>query len=233
MGPEEVEAEYQRRNASSEGRGWSFAYTPIARLRTAKVVQIALNPHGDEGDVMNSWETTVGKSQNAFVDQRWGKTKELNELQKQVISLYSALGVEADEVFAANLVPFTSPSWEDLPQREEALEFSRRLWEELLPQALHTRLFVVLGEEVRKALVDTNMRSLIGLADGALPQWHDFGWKKRSIGEYDLDGGRKLLTLPHLSRNRIFSGETTTARAVISEIAKHAGLPGFVTEGVV
>jgi hypothetical protein len=227
MGREEVEAEYQRRVAAgSEPWGWSFAYTPIARLGTARVVQIALNPRGDEERV-ESWETTEGNRQNAFVDQPWGKAGQLNDLQKQVRCLYAALGIGADEVFAANLVPFTSPSWKALPDTKGALEFSRRMWAELLPQARKVRVIVVLGEEPRKMLVSTQFRSLVGLADGAQPRWHEFGWKKRSIGEYDLTEGRKLLTLPHLSRNCIFSGESTTAGEIVSEVAKRAGLPGL------
>ena len=230
MGREELEAEYQRRKASSKTWGYSFAYTPIARLGTAKVVQIALNPRGDEGDSVEAWETTVG---NAYVDQPWGKDDALNDLQKQILCLYAALGVEANDVFAANLVPFTSPTWNDLPDKKGALEFSRRLWAELLPQARQTRVFVVLGEEARKALVSTKIRSLIGLADDALPKWHKFGWQNRYIGEYDLAEGRKLITLPHLSRNLIFSGEKTNAREIVGEIAKRAGLPGLVPQDVV
>lgn len=234
MGREEVEAEYQRRlKAGSEDWHWSFAYTPIARIGTAKVVQIALNPRGGGEGPANAWETTDGKHQNAYVDQLWGKDGQLNDLQKQIGCLYAGLGVEPVDVFAANLVPFTSPKWTDLPDREGALKFSRRLWAELLPQARLARVFVVLGEEPRKALVSKEFRSLIGLVDSAQPEWHCFGWKNRRIGEYDLTEGRKVLTLPHLSRNRIFSGGNTTAPEVVSEIAKRAGLPGLVNRRVI
>lgn len=227
MQAQDIQDEYRCRLAhGSEDWGWSFAYTPVARIETAKVVQIALNPRGDLKNAPEyNWEYTGGKDQNAFVDElSWRDGDQLNDLQKQIQCLYSALGVDAGDVFAANFVPFTSPTWEKLHDKEGAREFSRRLWGELLPQAREARVFVVLGEEPRLELVSKEFRPLIGLADGVQPVWHDFGWKRRWIGEYDLAEGRKLLTLPHLSRNQIFSGDKTRAAEVVSEIAKRAKL---------
>ena len=124
MRAEDIELAYQHRLiAYPEARwGWSFMYTRQTALTHAKVTLIGLNPGGDQED--KSWEPT---EINAYIDQRWGKNKGLSPLQEQVGLLFDALGVQPNEVFAANFIPFRSPSWSQLPDKEGALAFGRSL----------------------------------------------------------------------------------------------------------
>ncbi len=212
MQAEDVEREYQRRLAAyPEARwGWSFMYTPEAALKSAKVVLVGLNPGGNDEDQQSSWEHD---GINAYVDQPWGKGKRLNPLQQQVGLLFAALGVRPDEVFAANLLPFRSPSWRELPGKEGALEFGRRLWKDDLLPRTPARLFVCIGKQPGQELA-----ALLGAASP--PMKHEVEWGKQSLDEYVAPDGRTVLALPHLSRFRVFDTSRTLAAATVGRVAK-------------
>ena len=50
------------------------------------------------------------------------------------------------QVFAGQFIPFRSRSYGELPKKEEALEFGRRLWTWVLART-QARLFVCMGKE--------------------------------------------------------------------------------------
>ena len=115
--------EHFRDTPETERHGWSFMYTPEARLRTAKVIVVGMNPGGREVTGAGQWAPEAG---NAYVDDKtWGSDGELNGLQRQVVAMFKGFDVDPlTDVIAAQLVPFRSPSWDDLPNREEALSKS-------------------------------------------------------------------------------------------------------------
>lgn len=203
MNAEQIEAEYQRRIAAhpSARWGWSFMYTPEATLDRARMVLIGLNPGGSQLDPPNEWDYSAGE--NAYVDESW---RDLpageHHLQQQVRALFDAAGVPGRDVFAANLVPFRSPSWDRLPDRDGALVFGRALWSELLART-PARLFVSLGKRA-----GVEIASLIG---APLRDPVSAGWGAQTIDRYEADDGRLVLALPHLSRFKLFGGGRTAA----------------------
>lgn len=126
--PKAIEAEYQRRiRAHPDARwGWSFMYVPENTLPRARAVLVGLNPGGRQIDPPYHWDHRSGE--NAYVDQDWnGQGPGANPLQRQVALMFDAVGVHARDVFAANFVPFRSPAWVDLPDKDGALSFARGL----------------------------------------------------------------------------------------------------------
>ena len=210
MRSEDIENEYQRRLAGHlQARwGWSFMYTPESALERAKVVLIGLNPGGSQIDPPPAWEHT---GVNAYVDQPWGKGGGLNPLQQQVGILLQTIGVKPDEVFAANLVPFKSPSWSALPDKEGALTFGRTIWRGLLART-PARLFVSLGKR--------SGQEVAALLDASYSRNPRVEWGLQSINEYVASDGRTVLALPHLSRFRIFGGNRTAAATAVGEVAQ-------------
>ena len=205
-----IEQEYLRRSATNPKLGWSFLYTPASALENAKVVLVGLNPRGDgEIDPEPKWEP---ECVNAYVDQPWGPGDQLNTLQKQVVLLFEALGVTKNEVFAANFVPFISPSWTALADRNGALTLGRKIWTDL---SAHTsaRLFVCLGKSVGREVA-----KLLGaeLKDKHLVE----KWGRQTIDEYVAPCGRTVLGLPHLSRYQIFSSSRPSSAETVGRVAR-------------
>jgi hypothetical protein len=213
MRAEDIEAAYQRRLlAYPEARwGWSFMYTREADLAHAKVALVGLNPGGGPKDEPRSWEA---EEINAYIDQRWSNGGGLSPLQVQVGLLFEALGVQKNEVFAANFIPFRSPSWSQLPDQEGALDFGRCLWTNILTRSPRPpfRLFVSLGKQ--------SGRELATLLKACFVRQHSVEWESQKIDEYVAADGRTVLALPHLSRFRIFGAKRTSAAAAVGEIAQ-------------
>ena len=210
MRSEDIENEYQRRLAAHpQARwGWSFMYTPESALERAKVVLIGLNPGGSQIDPPPAWEHT---GVNAYVDQPWGESGGLNPLQQQIGLLLKTISVKPEEVFAANLVPFRSPSWSALPDKEGALTFGRTIWRGLLART-PARLFVALGKR--------SGQEMAALLDARHSRSHTVEWDPQSIDELVAPDGHTVLALPHLSRFRIFGGNRTVAAAAVGEVAQ-------------
>jgi hypothetical protein len=186
-------------------------YTREAALAHAKVALVGLNPGGDQEDEPPSWEPA---EINAYIDQRWGKSGGLSPLQEQVGLLFEALGVQPNEVFAANFIPFRSPSWSQLPDKEGALAFGRGLWTNILTRSPRPpfRLFISLGKQ--------SGRELATLLKACFVRQHSVEWEPQKIDEYVAPDGRTVLALPHLSRFRIFGAKRTSAATAVREVAQ-------------
>ncbi len=210
MRAEDIETEYQRRLAAQPDAnwGWRFMYTREAALEFAKVVIVGLNPGGRQADPLPEWEFSRG---NAYFDQPWGDDGRPNALQLQVESLRVALGVGKNEIFAANFIPFRSPSWNQLPDKEGALKFGRTLWTRLLARK-RARLFVSLGKQ--------SGQELARLLDAPHKCSYDVDWGSHVMDEYAAADGRTVLALPHLSRFRVFGGARRAAAMAVSGVAR-------------
>lgn len=214
MDAERIQAEYERRllAAPTQRWGWSFMYVPEARLASAKVALVGLNPGGSQLDPPNEWDYQGGE--NAYVDESWRNLEPgSHHLQVEVRSLFDALGVAGNEVFAANLVPFRSPSWDRLPDQHGALKFGREIWEWVLSQS-PARLFVSLGKRPGEELAQ-----LIG---ATLHSSTPASWGPQTIDTYRNEAGQVVLALPHLSRFKIFGNGRTVARDYVAAIAKQS-----------
>ena len=189
-----VWAEYERLGYD---RGWAFAMTPIAWLSTAKTVMVGLNPGGQEGEHDSRdgcWESQDG---NAYFTGRWVPgTDALYPIQVQVIRLHELLGLGAEDVFAAQFIPFRSRNLGELPHFDEALAFARRLWSWVLTQS-PANLFICMGGFTAGHVAD-----LLGATlERRLPS----GWGGTQVGRYVSPGGKVVAELPHLSRYQLLS----------------------------
>lgn len=212
---EYVQSEYLRRveGLADKQWGWSFMYVPQERLHTANVMLIGLNPGGNELNPQYEWDY---RGVNAYVDEPWaGLNAGQHPLQQQVRQLFDAIGVDPSDVFAANFVPFRSPSWRDLPDPTSALDFSRVLWRDLIAKS-PARLFITLGKRAGKEIA-----SLINATEDP-PQ--SVEWGRQTISTYRNTRGQAVLALPHLSRFRIFGYGRTKAATYVANVATEIGI---------
>ena len=198
--------------------GWSFMYCSEARLKTARLGIIGLNPGADvepsaEQTNQASWD--LGREGLAYVDQPWGVDGAFNPLQVQIKLLLEALGITSDEVFAAQLVPFRSQSWKCLPNAYDAVKACRPLWEHIAQESPNIRLWISLGKEAGRELA-----KVLG-ASGSKRM--NVGWRRHFAELYQTPDGRVVLALPHLSRFKLLSTDDQTEILACLAEAKRLG----------
>jgi hypothetical protein len=112
------------------------------------------------------------------------------KLQRQVLALFKKIGERPEAVLAGNLVPFRSPSWKALPDRERALAFGKSIWKDILAE-VHPQLVIGMGGVAFKAL-----GAILGVRDTErIPvDWGSVCGKRGSFA------GGTLIGIPHLSR---------------------------------
>ena len=211
-----IAREYQRRLAACPGHpdwGWSFMYTPEAAITSARAMLVGLNPGGEQIGEPGQWDYKTGV--NAYIDESWnGRAAGQAPLQQQVARLFASAGLDVGDVFAANLVPFRSPTWAKLPEAEQALDWSlRTLWPQVLDSS-SARLFMSLGKRPG--------REVAKLLKAVPIDRHHVSWGNQSIEEFESADGRVVLAMPHLSRFQIFGRTTGTAEKVVSAAASRA-----------
>ena len=221
--------------------GSALSYNSFATLLSPEypIAFIGLNPGGNKYD-KPTIESENGKC--AYYYENWTvkgenkKTppdeKELAPLQQQIIKLYTRLAeifhcdykALMDKSIMANLVPFRSPSWNDLPHRNVALEFSNQLWSDIFKQT-RVKVIICMSVEVFYEL-DKILR---GLGNASIPEEsksESTGWgrTKYQIEKYMADDESILLIrIPHLSRYKLFNSEGCTAAidCIMTEIKQH------------
>lgn len=190
--------------------GYSFFYCPVARVETAKVGLIGLNPGGggDPDDPPPPQNRSWDHRGFAYLDQPWGPGGTLNPLQVQIGRLLALTRCSEPEFFAAQLVPFRSPSWSRLPNASRAIQIFEPAWRELFA-ASSVRIWFSLGY-----VAGDTARRWLGAGD-----WleHESGWGRTKIKVARNAGGVVIVALPHLSRYKLFS--QTGARLVSAEKA--------------
>ena len=169
--------------------GWRFLSSPAGTLDSAEVALIDQNPGGDrQPDDHAEFAMEEG---SAYEEEKWGHYPPGNSpLQIQVRTLFERLQVESSDVLAGHLVPFRSPSWSNLKNRKEAIEFGKEIWKEVLDRA-RPELVVALGAVARdpvKEILEVHSSKPIPL-----------NWKGRAAERGKFDGGR-FVYLPHFSR---------------------------------
>lgn len=168
--------------------GWRFLYSPENVLEGARIAFIGVNPGGDHVSPDHAeFAMTEG---SAYAVERWNAPPGESKLQRQVLALFKMIGERPEKVLAGNLVPFRSPSWDALARQEEALEFGRSIWGEILERA-EPRLVVGMGKEATSALKD-----LLGVrrSQNVLVGWG------RCKAEHGVFAGGTFVGIPHLSR---------------------------------
>lgn len=201
---ETIQAEYERLGYS---KGWTFMGVPEANIGRARVVIVGLNPGGGgAGDgyaYQGIWDLPAG---TGYFDERWGPDDSFSPIQLQVKAWHSSLKIEPEDSLCAQFVPFRSPNWSSLQRKDEAIDFSNRLWTWLLSET-PASLFITMGK-----LPAHYLSLLIDARPVArnLPT----GWGKQTIDVYDSPSGRRIIAMPHPSRFTLF------CRGAASEIAE-------------
>ncbi|MEC9431600.1 MAG: hypothetical protein VYD87_01725 [Pseudomonadota bacterium] len=175
--------------ASGNELGWRFLASPANVLDSAEVAFLGLNPGGRVRPTDHAEFAMPAGS--AYVVESWaGHLPGGSPLQRQVRALFNGLAVEPEDVLAGNLVPFRSPDWASLHDREQALKFGIGLWREVLALA-RPELVIGMGRETTGALAT--------MLDARNVQRVPIGWGKIAGVRADFANGT-LVGLPHLSR---------------------------------
>ena len=174
--------------------GWRLLYGPASTLTSARVVFLGLNPGGREVDE----DHAVFSSENgsAYRIESWkGRLPGEEKLQVQVLALFRRLNLDADAVLSGNLIPFRSPSWREMPERQRALRFGCGLWKEILGN-INPRLVITMGAETFTALKPK------GNAGKEMSVSAGWGSVRIKCAE---SNGTLYVGLPHLSRFSIMT----------------------------
>lgn len=195
-----IKAAYE---VSGNALGWRFLASPEDTLRTAEVAFLGLNPGGREAP--QEHPTFCVAQGSAYSDEIWaGYPVGQHPLQKQVLALFQTLDVEPNRVLAGNLVPFRSPNWKSLKNRNEALRFGKALWVDVF-ERVRPKLVIGMGAEANRALCD-----LLKVRDLKSVQ---VNWGRVSARKGEFHDGGRFVGLPHLSRFQIMTREAS-ARAI-------------------
>jgi len=182
----QIERAYQ---ASGNQLGWRLLASPAHVLDGSEVAFLGLNPGGRTRPPEHA--EFAMPSGSAYVVEQWaGNPAGCSPLQRQVRALFEGIAIEPEDVLAGNLVPFRSPDWASLKNRDESLKFGVELWRRLLTHA-QPKLVIGMGREVTaamSALLNTRRETRIPV-----------GWGAVTGTRAEFANGT-LVGLPHLSR---------------------------------
>jgi|APTNR8051073442_1049403.scaffolds.fasta_scaffold05976_5 hypothetical protein len=172
--------------------GWRFLSCPEARLRDAKTAIITLNPGGNVRD-FPEWSQELG---NAYAMESW-KSKSAGEdkIQIQINRLCELIGEDINEVLTSHFVPFRSPSWNELQNRELAFEFSRQLWTWALSVSQINEIYCVGADACVFFSELLNAKELAPSLSG---------WGTIKVKRFVTNSGTILIGLPYLGRFALF-----------------------------
>lgn len=209
MKPKDIQAKYEQLGYD---QGWAFMMTPEASLRTASVALVGLNPGGSVGDA-GHWHHEPG---NAYFMQKWAKGDTADSaLQTQVKAIHEILGIGENEIFAAQFIPFRSPSLAALKHTSEASEFAMSLWRWVVTQS-PARLYLCMGRQAGVAIGR--------VLDAPYTEEINTGWGNTKYRRRVSADGRVVVEMPHPSRYQLFS-RTSDKVAFAAEALREAARP--------
>lgn len=197
------------------GLSWTFMTSSEGTLRTARVALVGLNPGGGgrESDYRPIWHQPDGNDYKRS-DWKTGHGPGGAPLQIQVQELCKVAATEIDDLFSAQFVPFRSASWSSLTKREDALRFARALWTWVLANSRFETCFTLghlTGAELARLMQAQEVKS-----DG---RRIEVAWGAQTLRRYKAADGRRIVSLPHLSRYKLFSGDRADQRRAILRVA--------------
>ena len=205
-----IEDEYARR---ADRCGWRLLASPRSSLKNPRVVFIGVNP-GGTGQPEEHGEFAMDEG-SAYVVESWGgQPPGASPLQKQIRALFDRVGENPAEVLAGNLVPFRSPSEEDLREWDEAIELGTRLWADIFAHLSGTpEIVITMGQKTRSPLC-----RILDIPEASIERvplsWGRVGGYK---GRFTYRGANgRFVNLPHLSRYRIATREES--RGALAEL---------------
>jgi hypothetical protein len=178
--------------------GWRYLYTPERTLKTAKLVTVGLKPGGyrpNVGHPEGYWAPAIGNAH--LIDVVEGHAAGEAPLQQQIRMMFDMLHYDLDtEILSLNYVPFRCTDWESLPHEGEALLLGERLWEWVIHQ-LDCPLIVCFGKSVLE-------NRIAGSVGARFVEDIPTGWGNICASIYEYGKLGRLVSLPHLSRFKIF-----------------------------
>lgn len=198
---ESLEAEIQTYyDASPYDLGWRFLYGPVDTLFSSTVALLGLNPGGREIPAEHGEFSSEAGS--AYLLESWGGLPPGEaKLQKQVLSLFDHLEVDPDSALTGNIVPFRSPSWGELRERTEALEFGKKLWSRVF-QNTRPKLIICIGTQV--------FSEISSIFPSKPREEFPAGWGNYQIRKTEA-GETSIIGLSHLSRFAIVDRQASRA----------------------
>ena len=194
--------------------GWSLLYGPFETMWNPKypIAFFGLNPAGNHF-IKPSLSSEEGSS---YLCECWGENeKGQAPLQIQVKKMFEMIAsclpspVPVSDLLngclTANFTPFRSANWNVLEHRSDALNFSRKLWNERIlkvPSNLYITMAIPSFNEINSLLIESGYRKS-GYDISEKVGWGDVRYQMAS---YEKDGFKSLLIrVPHLSRYKIFN----------------------------
>ncbi len=175
------------------GLGWRLLTSPAKTLLGAKIAFLGLNPGGNTQSSSHDFLTT--ESGSAFENESWaGAAPGQSRLQKQVRALFSFLNVNPTDVLSGNLVPFRSRNWACLPNKKQALTFSKGLWRDIFAEAQPSLIIAMSKPTINAIMPMLNVNKL---------KKFPVGWGRITACKGEFERG-KFIGLPHLSRFPLF-----------------------------
>lgn len=185
----EIEDEYRRLGLSL---GWRFLTCGRRNLSPkTEVLFLTLNPGGSIN--RPDHPSSSCEDGSAYLVESWsGATPGQSKLQTQVQALFKLIDTDVETALSGQLVPFRSPSWSELPQQTECLEFGKRLWTEIIGY-VRPSLIIAMGKSQLRPV----LRDICGEPEESQDILVE--WGSISAG-LDLYPGTRVVSLPHLSR---------------------------------
>lgn len=205
--------------------GSALSYNSFDSLMSPKypIAFIGLNPGGKDY-VKPTIESENGKCdyyyENWTVKGEGKKTppdeKDLAPLQQQIIKLYKRLAdilccdykYLMDNSIMANLVPFRSPNWNSLSNKNESLTFSRELWSSIIASS-KVSLVICMSSisffQIGEILNGKGYNCLDTESETKRIGWGSVTYQIKKYMKNDSE--ILVIRLPHLSRYKIFNSE--------------------------
>jgi hypothetical protein len=184
-------------------KGYRFLLSSKSTF-SSDILFLNLNPGGDQ--IPPEHPSDSCESGPAHLTESWGNNLPVGAapLQIQVQRLFSELSKYIPgnrdlirESLIAYFIPFRSPRVKDLHAKDESINFSLKLWSEIL-SSLNPKLVICLGDDVYK-----NIKILFP-GDPVIYNTK-IGWGEITADVYIFKNGCRILRLPHLSTFKIFS----------------------------
>jgi hypothetical protein len=208
-----IEAEYDR---LGHALGWRFLTTPRRTLSSrSQVAFLTLNPGGKGVNPTHGVGSCEGGS--AYVHEVWrGYPPGTQPLQRQVRAMFSWLRLDPDRTLSAYFIPFRSPDYRSLRERDASWQFAVRLWRDIFSE-VKPGLLVCIGTKV-----EAGLRKVWGEPDHR--SFHPVGWGSimATVSDYPT---HQVLRLPHLSRFSIFDRDQSIEPLQALRQAVQAALP--------
>lgn len=200
---------------------WSFLYTPQSTLHSSQqLFFIGLNPGGTEGEQYT--EARSCEDGNDYLLGDWDQEKwepGNAPLQLQVQELFRRMAAQMGEnveyqkimnvSLATNYIPFRSPKWASLENKERTLDFAREFWTGIL-SFIQPRVIICIALVAYQELKSIFEKSgFIGNEERK-----HIGWGKVTYCVTELRNGKQnilLIRLPHLSTYKVFSSNKCEA----------------------